>query len=211
MSQGKHAIVREFRGRAPVAGLAHLFHRLPQRENFRMLMRDLEATILPCKYLDEARRLVSVVSLQRHPGLLVYQAEFSECRPVTLEQRDEVILAPDSHAIGTHDNLIVGFRHGRYLALLLNDNQDFPGIARPAEVGAPCGIRTHGPRIRNPVLYPSELRGRPDREKVTPMHGPGKGTSKDAISRGLALLYKSLVELRYLAERSGRGGKFQYG
>ena len=26
--------------------------------------------------------------------------------------------------------------------------------------GAPCGIRTHGPRIRNPVLYPSELRGR---------------------------------------------------
>jgi hypothetical protein len=28
--------------------------------------------------------------------------------------------------------------------------------------GAPCGIRTHGPRIRNPVLYPSELRGRPD-------------------------------------------------
>jgi hypothetical protein len=29
-----------------------------------------------------------------------------------------------------------------------------------AEFGAPCGIRTHGPRIRNPVLYPSELRGR---------------------------------------------------
>jgi hypothetical protein len=28
--------------------------------------------------------------------------------------------------------------------------------------GAPCGIRTHGPRIRNPVLYPSELRGRAD-------------------------------------------------
>ena len=27
-------------------------------------------------------------------------------------------------------------------------------------IGAPCGIRTHGPRIRNPVLYPSELRGR---------------------------------------------------
>ena len=26
--------------------------------------------------------------------------------------------------------------------------------------GAPCGIRTYGPRIRNPVLYPSELRGR---------------------------------------------------
>ena len=26
------------------------------------------------------------------------------------------------------------------------------------ENGAPCGIRTHGPRIRNPVLYPTELR-----------------------------------------------------
>ena len=26
--------------------------------------------------------------------------------------------------------------------------------------GVPCGIRTHDPRIRNPVLYPSELRGR---------------------------------------------------
>src|SRR3984957_20877206 len=28
------------------------------------------------------------------------------------------------------------------------------------ETGAPCGIRTHDPRIRNPVLYPSELRRR---------------------------------------------------
>lgn len=26
--------------------------------------------------------------------------------------------------------------------------------------GAPGGIRTHGPRIRNPVLYPAELRAR---------------------------------------------------
>jgi hypothetical protein len=42
------------------------------------------------------------------------------------------------------------------------------------EVGAPCGIRTHGPRIRNPVLYPSELRGRPDSEEVTPMWVAGK-------------------------------------
>ena len=25
--------------------------------------------------------------------------------------------------------------------------------------GVPGGIRTHGPRIRNPVLYPAELRG----------------------------------------------------
>jgi hypothetical protein len=24
--------------------------------------------------------------------------------------------------------------------------------------GVPGGIRTHGPRIRNPVLYPAELR-----------------------------------------------------
>jgi hypothetical protein len=27
-------------------------------------------------------------------------------------------------------------------------------------LGAPCAIRTRDPRIRNPVLYPSELRGR---------------------------------------------------
>ncbi len=27
------------------------------------------------------------------------------------------------------------------------------------EHGVPGGIRTHGPRIRNPVLYPAELRG----------------------------------------------------
>src|SRR5260370_22702750 len=100
MSQGKHAIVREFRGRPPVASLAHLFHRLPQRENFRMLMRDLEATILPREYLDEAPRRVSVVSLQRHPALLVYQAELTERRPVALEQRDEVLLAPDFHPTG---------------------------------------------------------------------------------------------------------------
>src|SRR5579862_3030307 len=26
-------------------------------------------------------------------------------------------------------------------------------------IGVPGGIRTHGPRIRNPVLYPAELRG----------------------------------------------------
>ena len=26
------------------------------------------------------------------------------------------------------------------------------------EYGVPGGIRTHGPRIRNPVLYPAELR-----------------------------------------------------
>ena len=45
---------------------------------------------------------------------------------------------------------------------------------RRRNVGAPCGIRTHGPRIRNPVLYPSELRGRPDSEKVTPMRVAGK-------------------------------------
>ena len=27
------------------------------------------------------------------------------------------------------------------------------------EINAPGAIRTHGPRIRNPVLYPPELRG----------------------------------------------------
>src|SRR5260221_2852692 len=138
-----------------------------------MLMRDLEATILPREYLDEACGLVGVASLQRHPGLLVYQAEFPERRPVTFEQRNEVPLAPGFHAIGTHDNLIVYFRYGRYLAFLLNDDQDFPMVVQGAEVGAPCGIRTHGPRIRNPVLYPSELRGRPDSVKVTPMRGAG--------------------------------------
>src|ERR1700676_3383058 len=57
-------------------------------------------------------------------------------------------------------------------------------VAWPAKVGAPCGIRTHGPRIRNPVLYPSELRGRPDREKVTPMCGAGKEDLGGAISLG---------------------------
>ena len=30
----------------------------------------------------------------------------------------------------------------------------------PQQVIAPGEIRTHGPRIRNPVLYPTELRGR---------------------------------------------------
>ena len=35
------------------------------------------------------------------------------------------------------------------------------GLVR-GKTGAPCGIRTHGPRIRNPVLYPSDLRGRAD-------------------------------------------------
>ena len=28
-----------------------------------------------------------------------------------------------------------------------------------SEAGVPGGIRTHDPRIRNPVLYPTELRG----------------------------------------------------
>jgi hypothetical protein len=29
--------------------------------------------------------------------------------------------------------------------------------------GVPGEIRTHDPRIRNPVLYPAELRGRPNK------------------------------------------------
>jgi hypothetical protein len=53
------------------------------------------------------------------------------------------------------------------------------------------------------VLYPSELRGRPDSEKVTPMRLAGKEDGRigrDAISPGVALLYKSLVGLRYFVE-----------
>ena len=36
------------------------------------------------------------------------------------------------------------------------DAIDFKGLA-----GDPGGIRTHDPRIRNPVLYPAELRDQP--------------------------------------------------
>src|SRR5208337_634824 len=96
-------------------------------------------------------------SLQSDPGLLEDQAQFSKRRPVPLEQPDEILLASGFHAIGTDDNLIVCFRHARYLAFMLSDDQD---LRLGGSVGgAPCGIRTHGPRIRNPVLYPSELRG----------------------------------------------------
>ena len=50
--------------------------------------------------------------------------------------------------------------------------------------GVPGGIRTHGPRIRNPVLYPAELRGlrtayiatgsarQPRRRRLTAAHPP---------------------------------------
>ena len=34
-------------------------------------------------------------------------------------------------------------------------------------VNAPGAIRTHGPRIRNPVLYPPELRGHMEYQLVT--------------------------------------------
>ncbi len=40
---------------------------------------------------------------------------------------------------------------------LILSSQLFP---HPNEGNAPGGTRTHGPRIRNPVLYPTELRGR---------------------------------------------------
>src|SRR5215472_9629911 len=44
---------------------------------------------------------------------------------------------------------------------VLNDDRVLALVRKgPVGFGAPCGIRTHGPRIRNPVLYPSELRGR---------------------------------------------------
>ena len=35
----------------------------------------------------------------------------------------------------------------------------FGMLAARLKTGVPGGIRTHGPRIRNPVLYPAELRG----------------------------------------------------
>ena len=35
--------------------------------------------------------------------------------------------------------------------------------------GVPGGIRTHGPRIRNSVLYPAELRGRTFRPRAYSM------------------------------------------
>ena len=35
------------------------------------------------------------------------------------------------------------------------------------EFNAPGEIRTHGPRIRNPVLYPPELRGHKEYQLVT--------------------------------------------
>jgi hypothetical protein len=38
-------------------------------------------------------------------------------------------------------------------------NQDV-GMFTMLKKSAPGEIRTHGPRIRNPVLYPTELRGR---------------------------------------------------
>src|ERR1700722_15981727 len=88
----------------------------------------------------------------------------------------------------------------QYLAFLLNDNQDFRDRASDG-FGAPCGIRTHGPRIRNPVLYPSELRGRPDVRKLRRCAVRAKRTSAAPFRWGLALLYKSLVGLRYSGRR----------
>lgn len=39
-------------------------------------------------------------------------------------------------------------------------------------LGVPGGIRTHDPRIRNPVLYPAELRG-PSRPPALHLFRPG--------------------------------------
>ena len=52
----------------------------------------------------------------------------------------------------------VGIKVKRLFEKILNLNPDF-SLFSTSSTGAPCGIRTHGPRIRNPVLYPSELRG----------------------------------------------------
>jgi hypothetical protein len=45
-------------------------------------------------------------------------------------------------------------------------NQDV-GMFTMLKKSAPGEIRTHGPRIRNPVLYPTELRGRIEYQLVT--------------------------------------------
>ena len=51
-------------------------------------------------------------------------------------------------------------------------------------VGAPGGIRTHDPRIRNPVLYPAELRAL--KKLITLFANPAP--SGYAIHRRLAML-----------------------
>ena len=77
-----------------------------------MLMRDLEAAVLPRKHFDKARSLVGIAPLQRHSGMLVDQAESLQGGPVTPEQPDEVFLASGLHPIGADDDGIIGFWHG---------------------------------------------------------------------------------------------------
>ena len=58
--------------------------------------------------------------------------------------------------------------HGVYMRLFrqINIFAREKTLINSNSYGAPCGIRTHGPRIRNPVLYPSELRGHASKYKA---------------------------------------------
>src|SRR5579859_2017012 len=59
---------------------------------------------------------------------------------------------------------------------------------RPVKFGAPGGIRTHDPRIRNPVLYPAELRTQQRLYRMGPppdQGGVGKA-SKAAAEEGVS-------------------------
>ena len=89
----------------PAASLAHLFHRLPKREHFGMLMGNLETAIFPCKDFDKTRGFVSIAPSQGHTRLFVDQSEFLQRGPMTLEQADKIALAPSLHAISAHDDL----------------------------------------------------------------------------------------------------------
>src|SRR4029077_17490660 len=53
-SQREDGIVGKFGRRMTAASLAHLLHRLPERKNLTMLMRDREAALLPREHLDKA-------------------------------------------------------------------------------------------------------------------------------------------------------------
>jgi hypothetical protein len=113
-----------------------------------VLVRHLEAAVFPREYLDEARGFVSITSLQRHPRLLVDQSEFSKRWPMTLEQRDEVLLTSCFQSIGTDNNRLVGLRHTRYLALALNEDQDLR-VARAggSELVPPAGFEPTAPGL----------------------------------------------------------------
>jgi type IV secretion system protein TrbB len=51
------------------------------------------------------------------------------------------------------DRIILGEMRSEVFRL-----RSWKALGNPLKTGAPGGIRTHDPRIRNPVLYPAELR-----------------------------------------------------